>query len=81
MPTQDIQDLMEHVYGNKDSLNDKQYIMERGILTPKNETANMINNQVMQQFPGEVSLLGSCSLASAAALSTKTFLNYQLSKI
>ncbi|KAL0038477.1 hypothetical protein WJX77_007763 [Trebouxia sp. C0004] len=53
MLTQDIQDLVHHVYGDRDRLTDKQYIMERSILTPKNETAHMINNQVMQLFPGE----------------------------
>ena len=55
MPTEDLHDLVHHVYGDTDLLLDKHHIMQREILTPRNDTAHEINDVVMQRLPGEVS--------------------------
>ena len=38
-----------------DLLLDKYHIMQRGVLTPRNDTAHEINDVVMQRLPGEIS--------------------------
>lgn len=55
MPTEDLEDLVQHVYGDTELLLKKHHIMQRAILTPKNDTAHEINDVVMRQLPGEVS--------------------------
>lgn len=54
MPTEKLNDLIQHVYAEPSMYHDTKYISERGILTPKNDTVDVINNKVMQKFQGEV---------------------------
>ena len=55
MPTEDLGDLIDVIYGPDASrLSDKDFIVGRAILTPKNSDVDDINVRVMQRFPGQV---------------------------
>ena len=51
--TNDIEDLITHVYPNIDSFHPPSYYQERCILAPRNTEANEINAEILRLFPGE----------------------------
>jgi hypothetical protein len=56
LPTEDVDALIDEVYGTDAAKwSDKEFIVGRAILTPKNVDVDAINAKAIRRFPGEVS--------------------------
>ena len=78
IPGDSIADLVTSVYGNfHENYADHEYVSQKIILCPKNETADLINNHVIHLLPGEgTTLLSADSVEGTAAVNFPTeFLN------
>ena len=68
VPGDKICDLVSSVYGKiKDNYADSDYIAQRIILCPKNETCDLINNYVIDQLPGKCAALFSADSVEESA--------------
>ena len=74
IPGNSITDLVSSVYADlKENYADQDYISQKIILCPKNETADLINDYVIHQLPGDgISLLGADSVEGSAAVNFPT---------
>ncbi|CAG8829382.1 13758_t:CDS:1, partial [Racocetra persica] len=54
LPSQDIRTLIDFVYPDLTSqANNSSYLMERGILAPKNTDVSTINSTILNLYPGD----------------------------
>lgn len=53
LPSQDVNSLIDFIYPNLFVHSNPRYLVERAILTPKNDYVDVINSTIMSQFPGE----------------------------
>ena len=68
VPGDKICDLVSSVYGKiKENYADSDYIAQRIILCPKNETCDLINNYVIDQLPGKCAALFSADSLEESA--------------
>ena len=53
-----INQLIDQVFPNLEShVNDAAYMVDRGIITPKNDDVDMLNEMIVNRLPGEERIL------------------------
>ena len=81
VPGDSIKDLVTLVYGDiNENYADRDYVSRKIILCPKNDTADLINDCVIHQLPGDcITLLSADSIEGFAAINfPNEFLNSSL---